>query len=726
MNTASAAAAARGMVDARFVDQGIVELRKREDCIANLLSHRAMPDLRWPDETISYFLSQLSIMDSNNFSGSVGAGEREGRIFSNLVRQRHYGFGHGIGRSGDVVAVQPKAAGSSLLYKLTNKLALHAIRVCGISRADAAVVLPTATGLSMTLVLLALLDMRRKAASPAGVALTGLRKAFATESSTSSSARHDSPSSMPHAAMPLTSPPTHVVWSRIDQKSCYKAMLAAGLAVVAVDPVPDPAAGSDALITDIVGIEAAVASLPPGAVLAVVTTSSCFAPRAPDDVVGVARLCGRLGVPHIVNNAYGLQSSSACHALNEACRAGRVDAFVQSTDKNFLVPVGGAIVAAPVPSALLTAVSRIYPGRASLAPVLDLFITLLAMVRVLACWRWCVCLPAGDGACACSVGQEEGGKLSAAARSALRWPFCIWLPSSPVQGVGGLKALLTQRKAVAVALKAKLAEVGARYGERVLESRANAISFALTLGTVTADHEEDSSGNVYPPLQQGAVLAAGVSAAAAESGACTDIASARSSIAEEGGASSPASTSSSRPLSLVVTERSSLSVSHALPLDGVVGSKLASLSGGTARRPAAPTPAPAASASAAAQAAATYLGSMLFSRGVSGTRVVHPAAVASIDGARFEGYGASAAGYPHVYLTAAAALGMTLEDVEVFGVRLERALAEFVRQRRRQPPAPLRPEGASSGAAEEAPATPAAAAASAPMLGLEMAAASDR
>ena len=43
----------------------------------------------------------------------------------------------------------------------------------------------------------------------------------------------------------------------------------------------------------------------PEEILAVVTTTSCFAPRAADDVPAVAEICGRLAVPHVVNNAYG-------------------------------------------------------------------------------------------------------------------------------------------------------------------------------------------------------------------------------------------------------------------------------------------------------------------------------------------------------------------------------------------------------------------------------------
>ena len=53
-------------------------------------------------------------------------------------------------------------------------------------------------------------------------------------------------------------------------------------------------------------------------------------------------------------------------------------AFVQSTDKNLLVPVGGAIVAGP-DAALLRRVAQTYPGRASNGPVLDVFMTLLSL-----------------------------------------------------------------------------------------------------------------------------------------------------------------------------------------------------------------------------------------------------------------------------------------------------------------------------------------------------------
>lgn len=50
-----------------------------------------------------------------------------------------------------------------------------------------------------------------------------------------------------------------------------------------------------------------------------------------------AKLCSRHGIPHIINNAYGVQSAALCQLVTSACRRGRVDAFIQSTDKNFMV-----------------------------------------------------------------------------------------------------------------------------------------------------------------------------------------------------------------------------------------------------------------------------------------------------------------------------------------------------------------------------------------------------
>lgn len=50
------------------------------------------------------------------------------------MARRHYRLGHGVGRSGDIAEVQPKAAGSSLINKLTNAMVLDVIRNIGKAR----------------------------------------------------------------------------------------------------------------------------------------------------------------------------------------------------------------------------------------------------------------------------------------------------------------------------------------------------------------------------------------------------------------------------------------------------------------------------------------------------------------------------------------------------------------------------------------------------------------
>lgn len=62
-----------------------------------LLSQRQLPEEGLDDLTIRYFLDVFALMDSNNFDHKIGVGERESRIFSSLVKERHFYMGHGIG-----------------------------------------------------------------------------------------------------------------------------------------------------------------------------------------------------------------------------------------------------------------------------------------------------------------------------------------------------------------------------------------------------------------------------------------------------------------------------------------------------------------------------------------------------------------------------------------------------------------------------------------------------
>ena len=60
---------------------------------------------------------------------------------------------------------------------------------------------------------------------------------------------------------------------------------------------------------------------PADEIACVLTTTSCFAPRACDDVEGVAALCRAHGIPHVINNAYGVQSSKCMHLIQQASRS---------------------------------------------------------------------------------------------------------------------------------------------------------------------------------------------------------------------------------------------------------------------------------------------------------------------------------------------------------------------------------------------------------------------
>ncbi|CAM9212716.1 unnamed protein product, partial [Ectocarpus sp. 12 AP-2014] len=464
--------------------------------VTALLSNRRLPTRGWDDAQIEYLLTEISLMDSNNFSENVGVGEREGRVYSGLVARRNFRLSHGVGRSGDIAEVQPKAAGSSLLAKLTHALAKDALRLAGLGNARACLVLPMATGMSLALTFAAL-----RSAKPAAKT---------------------------------------IVWPRMDQKSCLKAIVAAGFTPIVVENLIQ----GDAVATDVDGVRAAVESCGAENVLCVVTTTSCFAPRLPDKVDEVARICAASGVGHVINNAYGVQCSKTCRLVNRAMAVGRVDAVVQSTDKNFLVPVGGAVVCGPDATFIEQArVGKSYAGRASSGPCLDLFITLLSM------------------------GEE------------------------------GWRRLLAEREALVEPFRRRLREVAESNGERLLESSGNTISFAVTLDSLV---------------------------------------------------------------------RKQSTAACALESNGATGS---------------------------ASGAPAFFGSMLFTRCVSGTRVVPREQHKCVGGIDFAGYGASVTGYPHDYLTAACAVGLSTEELDEFLVRLDKALRKAKAERAEALAAPRSQDG---------------------------------
>ena len=186
---------AASLIDSAYVDQARQARRVTEQLVKNLFAQRAIPDEAWEDASIELVLRELAAMDSNNFPGNVGVGEREARVYSKLVAARNFGLGHGIGRSGDVMAVQPKAAGSSLIVQLTNYMAAHALRLSGFSNVKSCIVLPAATGMALSLTLIALRQQRPAA--------------------------------------------THIIWPRIDQKTCLKSIPTAGLTPVVIENIQE-------------------------------------------------------------------------------------------------------------------------------------------------------------------------------------------------------------------------------------------------------------------------------------------------------------------------------------------------------------------------------------------------------------------------------------------------------------------------------------------------------
>jgi len=322
-----------------------------------------------------------------------GVGEREGKIYSHLVAERNFGLGHGIGRSGDISALQPKALGSSLLVALTTGIVQNMLKtIYGLHWIQEVSLFPMATGMTLSLLL-----MTMKSTKPTA---------------------------------------EYVIFSRIDQKTCLKCLVTSGLKPIIIDMKEDSNGG---LNTDIEGIEAILKKIPLEKILCVFSVSSCFAPRNYDNIPEIAKLCKNYKIYHVVNNAFGLQCTKSISLLNEAIKIGNIDALVSSFDKNFLVPVGGALIYSPNKDGFAKKSAEAYPGRASISPILDLCITLLEM------------------------------------------------------GKNGLQNLLKERKEMFEYAKLKISEILKKYNEQVIELKSNKISIAFTLSNLASKADKDIS-----------------------------------------------------------------------------------------------------------------------------------------------------------------------------------------------------------------------------------------
>ncbi|KAH8288928.1 hypothetical protein KR054_012447 [Drosophila jambulina] len=371
------------LVPDNYLQLGLSAQRAKQRSFKELLEKRKLPVNGWPDEQIEELVHQLASLDSNNFPHKLGLGEREARIVCKLVARRHYNFGHGIGRSGDLLEAQPKAAGSTLLARLTDALILDFMKTVGqLPSCAGCFLVPICTGMTLSLCLQSMRKRRPKA--------------------------------------------RYVLWSRIDQKSCFKAITTASLEPVII---PCRTTQEESLHTDIEAFRERIEVLGAESILCLYSTTSCFAPRNSDNIVELAKLSKQWQIPHLVNNAYGLQAPDIARQLERAHRVGRIDYFVQSSDKNLLVPVGGAIVAS-FEETVLQDVASSYAGRGSGSQALDVFMTLLSL------------------------------------------------------GSSGFQTLIQKRNYHFNYLKEKLQIFAERRGEIVIDSTYNSISMAITLGTL--------------------------------------------------------------------------------------------------------------------------------------------------------------------------------------------------------------------------------------------------
>lgn len=158
------------------------------------------------------------------------------------------------------------------MAQLTNSLVLDLIRIMGVRSAKKAILFPLATGGSIMMSLLMLKSQRKEA--------------------------------------------KYVLWSRIDQKSCFKAILSANLIPVIIDTIQE----EDQVITNVAEFESQIQKLGATAIVCLISTTSCFAPRACDNIEAISGLAKKFNIPHIVNNAYGLQSTWILHQIEQSQR----------------------------------------------------------------------------------------------------------------------------------------------------------------------------------------------------------------------------------------------------------------------------------------------------------------------------------------------------------------------------------------------------------------------
>ncbi|MFX0103684.1 MAG: O-phosphoseryl-tRNA(Sec) selenium transferase [Candidatus Hodarchaeota archaeon] len=324
----------KDLMEKGILERGLMILDDQLKPIKQLLEQRTIPTNGWKEDQVRLLFQLLASMDTDKDENAARVGEREGRTASSLVSELCAGFSHGIGRGGDIFAIQPKATGGSILNLLSSKIATSLLKSIGMSGIKSSIVLPVATGMSL------------------GLCLSRIHQDWIKETPENQWLKDE------------------IVMPRLDHKSPIKGIRLAGFKLHQVESELN----GDSVRVNVERIQESITPK----TAAVVSTTAFFPPRAPDDIKEIAKMCKDLQLPHVINNSYGVQSSHYLKLIRGSIDAGRVDYIMQSTDKNFLTPVGGAVVCSPSEEKI-GELSKVYAGRASASPLVQFLAAALAL-----------------------------------------------------------------------------------------------------------------------------------------------------------------------------------------------------------------------------------------------------------------------------------------------------------------------------------------------------------
>jgi hypothetical protein len=277
------------------------------------------------------------------------------------------------------------------------------------------------------------------------------------------------------------------------------------------------------------------------------------------------------------------------------------------------------------------------------------------------------------------VGQMYAGRANAT-------PMIDLLVTLLSMGLRGYQTLLQQRLDMLSAFQQGLAAVAERHGERVLQcsSTSGASTGSRTRTSTTAAANDISFGMTLDTLWKFEYPQETMTTSASKNDDETAMTSASAAAAVVAITTTGTTTATANDNDVDTTAATSTTI-IAITTDTAATTATTAI---TTATPIASAPAGSSSSSNHQsdqdrhhrRRQVTRLGSMLFRRCVSGTRVVVPGEDVSLHGQVFCGFGSSHDAYPHAYLTAACAIGLSWGEMDEFFVRLDKTMTECKRQ----------------------------------------------